>query len=166
MAKSLKSYNLTPPHLQEHVMSMKCEEPIDEQSKFGNFVITQTLNTHVQCIALCKRDGITDRRTNRRTIWLLDAPCGPFRPGHDKMCLLNRNARGGNIVKTSTFSTKIMVNVTLSLILVSFGRVSLVKYALPNIKSLFLTVYKVKVFFSQAHHQETRPPPFDSGGGS
>ena len=42
---------------------------------------------------VCKRDGSTDRQTNResnrqtnrrmdgRTIWLLDAPGGPFRPG-------------------------------------------------------------------------------------
>ena len=32
------------------------------QSKFGYFIITQTLN-----IALCKRDGITEGRTNRQT---------------------------------------------------------------------------------------------------
>ena len=51
------------------------------QSKFGYCIITQTLN-----IALfSKQDGITDRRTDRqtdgRTIRLLDAPGGPFRPG-------------------------------------------------------------------------------------
>ena len=51
------------------------------QSKAGYFIISQTLN-----IALCKRDGITDRKTDKgtdgRTIRLLDAPDGPFRPGH------------------------------------------------------------------------------------
>ena len=31
---------------------------------------------------ICKRDGITDRRTDGQTIQLLDAPGGPFRPGH------------------------------------------------------------------------------------
>ena len=30
MAKISKSYILTPPHLQRRVMSVKCEEPIDE----------------------------------------------------------------------------------------------------------------------------------------
>ena len=49
------------------------------QSKFGYFNITQTLN-----IALCKRDGIGDRRTFR----LLDAPGGPIRPGAKKdLCM-------------------------------------------------------------------------------
>ena len=39
-----------------------------------------------------KRDGITDRRTDRRTIRLLDAPGGPFRPGaqnHFKIVIIN-----------------------------------------------------------------------------
>ena len=39
-------------------------------------------------LALCKRDGITDRRTDKRTdgrtIRLLDASGGPFMPGHKK----------------------------------------------------------------------------------
>ena len=30
MAKNSKSYVLTPPYPQGHVMSVKCEEPIDE----------------------------------------------------------------------------------------------------------------------------------------
>ena len=42
--KIFKSFILTPSDPQEHVMSVKCEE----QSKFGYFVTTQTLN-----IALC-----------------------------------------------------------------------------------------------------------------
>ena len=49
MAKISKSYILTPPHPQGHVMSVECEEPIDElRVKFGYCIITQTLN-----IALC-----------------------------------------------------------------------------------------------------------------
>ena len=54
------------------------------QSKFGYCIITQTLN-----IALCleagrnyrQTDGWTDKQTDGRTIRLLDAPGGPFRPG-------------------------------------------------------------------------------------
>ena len=39
------------------------------QSKFGYCIITQTLN-----IALCKRDGITDRQTDKRTGRRKDSP--------------------------------------------------------------------------------------------
>ena len=46
------------------------------QSKFGNCIITQTLN-----IALCKRDGIMDKQADGRTIQLLDACSGFFRLG-------------------------------------------------------------------------------------
>ena len=65
------------------------------QSTFGYFIITQTLN-----IALCKRDGITDRqtgrRTDRRTIRLLDAPGGPFRPWALKCWIqMDRQMDGG-----------------------------------------------------------------------
>ena len=65
MAKISKSYILTPPHPQGHVMSVKCEEPIDDGTEL-------------------RTDGRTDRQadgqTHRRTIQLLDAPGGPFRP--------------------------------------------------------------------------------------
>ena len=56
------------------------------QYKFGYFILTQTL-----VVALClyavgitdrQINGQTDRQTDRRTIQLLDAPGGPFRPGH------------------------------------------------------------------------------------
>ena len=50
------------------------------QSKFGYCITTLTLN-----IALCKRGGITDRRTekrmNRQMIQLLDVPGGLNSPG-------------------------------------------------------------------------------------
>ena len=48
MAKISKSYILTPPQPQGHVMSVKCEQPLDElthdmlQTKFGYCIITQT----------------------------------------------------------------------------------------------------------------------------
>ena len=42
--KIFKSYITTPPLHQGHVMSVKCEEPlVDLQSKFGYYIITQTL---------------------------------------------------------------------------------------------------------------------------
>ena len=50
------------------------------QSKFGYCNITQTLN-----IALCKRDGITDRQTDDAITTSVDAPGGPFRLGLKKV---------------------------------------------------------------------------------
>ena len=61
---------------------MKCEEPIDELTKFGYCIDTQTLNLHFDCT----RDRITDGQTDRWT----DNPItrclgGPFRPSHKNM---------------------------------------------------------------------------------
>ena len=39
---------------------------------------------------ICKRDGITDKRTDGQTIRLLDAPGGPFRPGIKIYNVLNK----------------------------------------------------------------------------
>ena len=89
MAKISKSYILTPPHPQGHVMSVKCEEPIVEpivqvwllyhhpNCKYCTFFVSETeLQTNR------RTDGRTDKRTDGLTIRLLDAPGGPFRPGH------------------------------------------------------------------------------------
>ena len=46
------------------------------QSKFGYYIIAQTLN-----IALCKRDGIKNKQADGRTIQLIDASSGFFRLG-------------------------------------------------------------------------------------
>ena len=57
-----KSYILTPPHPQGHVMSVKCEEPINKLT-----VQVWLLYHHPNfecCTFVCKRDGITDRRTD------------------------------------------------------------------------------------------------------
>ena len=90
MAKISKSYILNPTHPQGHVMSVKCEQPIDE------LTVQVWLLYHNPNLKYCTlfvsgtgRDGITDgqtdKRTNRRTdgqtIQTLDAPGGPFRPG-------------------------------------------------------------------------------------
>ena len=56
--KNLKSYILTPPDPQGHRMSVKCEEPIDELT-----VQVWLLYDHPN-IALCKRDGIKDGRSD------------------------------------------------------------------------------------------------------
>ena len=79
-----KSYILTPSHSQEHVMSVKCEEPIDE------LTVQVWLLYHQPNFKYCTlflsgtelwTDRQTDRQTDRRTIQLLNAPGGPFRPG-------------------------------------------------------------------------------------
>ena len=84
MAKISKSYILTPPHSEGHVMSVKCEEPIDELT-----VQVWLLHYHPNfkyCTLFVsgtelRTDGQTNKQTNGRTIQLLDAPGGPFRPG-------------------------------------------------------------------------------------
>ena len=53
--KISKSYILTPPHTQGHVMSVKCEEPIDE------LTFQVWLQYHNQNFKYC-----TDRQTNGR----------------------------------------------------------------------------------------------------
>ena len=76
MAKISKSYIMTPPHPLGHVISVKCEEPLNEL----------TVKVWLLLDFVCKRDGITDRQTDKRTnrqtdgqtIRLLDAPGGPF----------------------------------------------------------------------------------------
>ena len=80
MAKISKSYILTPPHPQGQMMSEKCEEPIDE------LTVQAWLLYHQQNFKYCTlfvsgTELQTNRQTDRRTIRLLDAPGGPFRPG-------------------------------------------------------------------------------------
>ena len=84
MAKISKSYILTTPEPQGHVMSVRCEQPLDE-------LIAQVwlLYDH-QNFKYCtlfisgtelRTDGRTNGRTDGQTIQTLDAPGGPFRPG-------------------------------------------------------------------------------------
>ena len=61
MAK-IYTYILTQPIPQGHLMSVVWNPYMNLQSKFGYCITTKTLN-----IALCKRDGITDRQTGRQT---------------------------------------------------------------------------------------------------
>ena len=84
MAKIFKSYILTQPHPQGHEILVKCEEPIDE------LTVQVWLLYHHPNFKYCtlfvsrtefRTDRQTDRQMDRRTIRLLDAPDGPFRPG-------------------------------------------------------------------------------------
>ena len=87
-----------------HPWDMGCRWSVSKlymnlQSKFGYCMTTTTLN-----IALCKRYGITDKRTNGQmdrqtdgqtdgqTIQTLDAPGGPFRPGAEKVVCKRTNS--------------------------------------------------------------------------
>ena len=57
-----KVLHFDPAHPQGHVMSVKYDQHLGELTvQFGYCMTTQTLN-----IALCKRDGITDKETNGR----------------------------------------------------------------------------------------------------
>ena len=88
MAKISKSYILTPPHPQGQVMSVKCEEPIDELTvqvwllyDHQNFNYCTLFVSGTELRTDRRTDRRTDGQTDRQTIRLLDAPGGPFRPG-------------------------------------------------------------------------------------
>ena len=85
MAKIYQSYILTPPHPQGHVMSVKCEEPIDELTvqvwllyDHPNFKYCTLFVSGTEL----QTDGQTDGRTEGRSDYnVLDAPGRPFRLG-------------------------------------------------------------------------------------
>ena len=85
MAKISKSYILTPPQPQGHVMSVKCEEPIVE------LTVHVWLLYHHRNFKYCtlfvsgtelRTDGRTDGQTDGRMIRLLDAPADLSGQGH------------------------------------------------------------------------------------
>ena len=79
MAKISKSYILTPPHPQGHVMSVKCEQPIDELTvqvwllyhnpnfKYCTLFVSGTGRDGIT-------DGITDGQTDKQTDGRTDDP--------------------------------------------------------------------------------------------
>ena len=90
--KISKSYILTLPQPQGHVMSVKCEEPIDESivkvwllyhhpnfKYYTLFVSGTELRTNRWMV------GQTDRQTDGRTIQLLDAPADLSGQGHKNL---------------------------------------------------------------------------------
>ena len=74
-SKNLKVLHFDPAPPQGHVMSVKCEEPIDK------LTVQVWLLYHHPNFRYCTFfvSG-KELRTNRSTIRLLDAPGGPFRP--------------------------------------------------------------------------------------
>ena len=84
MAKISESYILTPPHPQGHVMLVKCEEPIDELT-VQVWLLYHHPNSKYCTLLVSGSELRTDGQTNGRTVRLLDAPAGPFRPGGIKM---------------------------------------------------------------------------------
>ena len=86
MAKISMSYILTPPHPQGYVMSVKCEEPIDELTVqvwlvyyHPNFKYCTLFLSGTELRTDGQTNKQTDGRTDRWTIQLLDAPGGRFR---------------------------------------------------------------------------------------
>ena len=65
MAKISKSYILTPPHPQGHVMSVKCEQPIDELT-VQVWLLYHNPNFKY-CTLFVSRTGRNYGRTNRQT---------------------------------------------------------------------------------------------------
>ena len=61
-------------------MSVKCEEPIDELT-VKVWLLYHHPNFKYCTLFVSGTELRTDRQTDRRTIQLLDAPSGPFRPG-------------------------------------------------------------------------------------
>ena len=89
MAKISKSYIFTPTHPQGHVMSVKCEEPIDGLTvkvwllyHHPNFKYCTLFVSGTELRTDKWMDGRTDRRTDRWTIRLLDAPMDLLGRGH------------------------------------------------------------------------------------
>ena len=82
MAKISKSYILTPPHPQGHVMSVKCEEPIDELT-VQVWLLYHHPNFEYCTLFVSGTELRTDKRTDRRTIRLLDALADLSGRGHN-----------------------------------------------------------------------------------
>ena len=72
MAKIFKSYILTLSHPKGHVMSAKCDEPIDELAV--QVWLLYHPNFKYCTLFVCGTELWTDRRTDGQTIRLLDAP--------------------------------------------------------------------------------------------
>ena len=66
MAKISKSYILTPPHHQGHVMSVKCEQPLDELT-VQVWLLYDHQNFKYCTLILSGTELRTDRRTDKQT---------------------------------------------------------------------------------------------------
>ena len=73
MAKISKSYILTPPHPQGHIMSGKCEEPIDELT-IKVWLLYHHPNFKYCTLFVSGTELRTDRQTDRKTNGQTDDP--------------------------------------------------------------------------------------------
>ena len=80
IAKISKSYILTLPHPQGYVMSVKCEQPLDELT-VQVWLLYDHPNFKYCTLFISGTELRTDGQTDGWTIQTLDAPGGPFRPG-------------------------------------------------------------------------------------
>ena len=81
LAKFSKSYILTPPHPQGHLMSVKCEQPLDELTvqvwllyDHPNFKYCTLFISGTELRTDRRTDGRTDKQTDRRTDGRTDDP--------------------------------------------------------------------------------------------
>ena len=75
-----KSNIFTPPQLQGHVMSEKCEQPLGELA-FQVWLLYHHQNLEYCTVYVNRAELQADRQMNRRTVPLLYTPQEPFRPG-------------------------------------------------------------------------------------
>ena len=80
IAKISKSYILTTPCPQGHVMSVKCKQPLDEL-KVQVWLLYDHPNFKYCTLFISGTELRTDGRTDEQTIQTLDAHGGHFRPG-------------------------------------------------------------------------------------
>ena len=78
--KISKSQILTTPHPQGRVMSVRCEQPLDELT-VQVWLLYDHPNFKYCTLYISGTELRTDGRTDRQTIQTLDALGGPFRPG-------------------------------------------------------------------------------------
>ena len=90
MAKISKFYILTPPRPQGHVMSVKCEQPLDELT-VQVWLLYDHPNFKYCTLLVSGTELRTDKRTDRRTIRLLDAPRRTFQAGGIKIWQRSRS---------------------------------------------------------------------------
>ena len=92
--RNLKVLNFDPAPPQGHVISVKCEEPklVDELTN-QVWLLYHHPNFKYFTLFVNGTEVRTDGRTDRRTIQLLDAPSGPFRPGHKKTSPLSTEGK-------------------------------------------------------------------------
>ena len=105
VAKISKSYILTPPHPQGHVMWVKCEEPIDELT-VQVWLLYHLPNFKYCTLFVSGTELRTDRRTDRQTDDpITRCPRRTFRAGGIKRCGCETICPLGQAVPRKLFAT-------------------------------------------------------------